>query len=97
MSDGVVPSCAGGSGTRPRVTLYTRPGCGLCDEAEATIREVACAVPLDLVKRNILDDLADYGRYKHDIPVILLGDVEIARHRISAAVLVAALDAARSP
>jgi rSAM/selenodomain-associated transferase 1 len=37
-----------------------------------------------LQRRNILENLVDYEKYKHDIPVILVDDVEIARHHLSA-------------
>ncbi len=75
-----------------RVTLYTKPGCGLCEEAEDVIEAVRARRTFELVKRNILDDLTDYDRYKHDIPVVLLDGVEIARHEMTEAQLDAALD-----
>jgi glutaredoxin len=75
----------------PRVTLFTKPGCGLCEEAEETIESVRARRPFELIKRNILDDLADYERYKHDIPVVLINGVEVARHRLDEVTLTAAL------
>ena len=73
------------------VTLYTKPGCGLCEEAEEVLDLVRRRVPFDLTKQNILDDLDAYERYKHDIPVILLDGREIARHRLGEAQLESAL------
>ncbi|MBI5396003.1 MAG: glutaredoxin family protein [Verrucomicrobia bacterium] len=67
----------------PVVTLYTKPGCGLCDRAKDVIRGVQCRVAFEFEEKNILDDAALYERYKNDIPVILLDGREIARHRIS--------------
>ena len=41
--------------------------------------------------RNILDDDDDFAKYELDIPVVLLDGSEIARHRMSAQQLEAAL------
>ena len=74
-----------------RVTLYTKPGCGLCEEVEEVIRHVSRRRAFELVVRNILDSLEDYERYKHDIPVVLVDGREVGRHRMSEAQLEAAL------
>lgn len=66
-----------------RVTLYTKPGCGLCDEAKDVIDAVRMRVPFDFEIQNILGDLGLYERYKHDIPVILVDGHEIARHHLT--------------
>ena len=76
------------------VTIYTQPGCHLCEEAEEVIEAVRTRRRFDLERKNILDDPADYERYKHDIPVILLNGREIARHHLSEAELVDALSGA---
>ena len=74
------------------VTIYTKPGCHLCEEAEEVIEAVrAVSGGFDLERRNILDDPTDYERYKHDIPVILLNGREIARHHLTEPQLVDAL------
>ena len=73
------------------VTLYTRPGCHLCDAAAQVIEQVGRRVELRLIKRNILDDAEDFARYQFEIPVIFVGDKEVARHRVTAAQLEAAL------
>jgi glutaredoxin len=78
---------------KPRiVTIFTKPECGLCEEAEELIEAIRARHPFDLVRRNILNDLADYEKYKHDIPVILVDDVEIARHHLVEAQLLRALE-----
>jgi glutaredoxin len=67
----------------PRITLYTKPECGLCDEMKDVIDAVRRKHSLELELRNILENLHDYEKYKHDIPVVLLNGVEIARHRMT--------------
>ncbi len=74
-----------------RVTLYSKPGCHLCETVEQVIQYVRSRHAFDFEKRNILDDPADYERYKHDIPVITVDGAEIARHGLTAASLEAAL------
>ena len=66
-----------------RVTLFTKPGCGLCDEVAEVIEHVRRTREFALETRNILDDLDEYEKYKHDIPVVMVDGVEIARHRMT--------------
>jgi hypothetical protein len=75
----------------PTVTLYTKPGCHLCEAVEQVIAQVARRRPLGVVLRNILDDPADFERYQYEIPVVLLDGVEIARYRLTAEELEAAI------
>lgn len=66
----------------PRITLYGRPGCHLCDEAEARIREIAPDQPISVVNIELDDEL--HARYLERIPVILVDGRQIAelvRHR----------------
>jgi glutaredoxin len=74
------------------ITLYTKPGCHLCDAVEQVIAQVARRRPITLKKVNILDDPDAKEKYRHEIPVVFLGGREIARHRLTTAELGAALD-----
>ena len=74
------------------LTLFTKPGCGLCDEVAEVIEHVRQGREFVFESRNILDDLDVYGKYKHDIPVVLVDGMEIARHRMTEQQLAAALD-----
>jgi glutaredoxin len=76
------------------VTLYSRPGCHLCELVERVLHHVATKKPFELVVRNIDDDPADLEKYKNDIPVVNVNGEEVARHRLTAAELEAALDRA---
>ena len=64
------------------LTLYTRPGCHLCDRAKAVLDRCQAQSPFTLEIVDISHDAALLARYGHDIPVILLDGVEIARHLI---------------
>ena len=74
-----------------QVTIYSKPGCELCHEAEAVIRQVATRRRFRLEKKNILEDPALHQEYRHAIPVIHVDGQEIARHRLTAFELEAAL------
>ena len=73
------------------VTLYTKLGCHLCEVVEATIAAVMKRQRFHFHRRDISEDSADYETYKHDVPVILVNGVEIARHRMTAEQLIDAL------
>lgn len=74
-----------------QVVLYTKPGCHLCDAVEQVIVKVRQRRQFEFSRFNILDDPAVFERYRHDIPVVTVDDREIARHRMTAAQLEAAL------
>jgi glutaredoxin len=79
-----------------RVTLYTRPGCHLCELVERVLHHVAAKRPFELEIRNIDQDTRDLEKYRNDIPVVSVNGREIARHRLTAAAMEAALDEAGS-
>lgn len=53
----------------PRVTLYGRPGCHLCDDARAVIVAVCAELGEDYVEISIDDDPELQQRFAHEIPV----------------------------
>ncbi len=67
------------------VTLYTRPGCHLCDEAKAVITPLLHEVGATLREVNIDDDPALRERYTDDVPVIFLGSRKVAKHQVDPA------------
>ena len=56
------------------LTLIGKPGCHLCDDAEAVIDGVLAELELQITvdKKNILDDEALFARYSEEIPVLLI-------------------------
>ena len=75
------------------VTLFSRPGCHLCDDAHAVLEAVRRETPFQLEVRDISGDLALLAAYRHDIPVIAIDGVEAFRHTVSAPELRRRLDA----
>ena len=64
------------------VTLYTRPGCHLCDEAKALIGPLLRGAGARLREVNIDADPILRARYDLDVPVIFLGARKVAKHRV---------------
>lgn len=56
------------------VTLYTRPGCHLCEEAADLLERLAISMPLLITAVNILEDADLFERYKQHIPVVSIAD-----------------------
>lgn len=53
----------------PRVTLYGRPGCHLCDDARAVIETVCSELGESYVELSIDDDPELADRFANEIPV----------------------------
>ena len=64
------------------VTLYTRPGCHLCEEAKTAIAPMLREFGAVLHEVNIEADVVLEQRYGMDIPVIFIGARKAAKHRI---------------
>ncbi len=57
----------------PAVTLLTKPGCHLCDDARPIVERVVAEHPgVTLQERSILDDDTLREEYAEDIPVVLV-------------------------
>ncbi|MGD0841815.1 MAG: glutaredoxin family protein [Candidatus Acidiferrales bacterium] len=77
------------------VTLYTRPGCHLCEEAKAVMGPLIAEFGARLREVNIDDDAVLRERYGLDVPVIFLGARKVAKHRVDVRQLRRRLEEAR--
>lgn len=64
------------------VTLYTRPGCHLCEEAKNAMAPILREARAMLREVNIAGDAVLEERYGVDIPVIFIGARKAAKHRV---------------
>jgi hypothetical protein len=78
------------SGT-PRVTLFTRPGCHLCDDARAVVAAVCADLGESFTEVDIDGDPELGRRYGEEIPVTLVDGVQHDYWRVDAARLRSAL------
>jgi len=87
-----VASSAGGGPART-ITLLTRPGCHLCDDARAVIASVAADLEVAWEERDITRSESDLRAYGDMIPVTLIDGVQHDFWRVSEQRLRAALSA----
>ena len=59
------------------VTLYTRPGCHLCDQAKLDLLSLQDQIPYNLIEINIEDDPGLHKKYLIDIPVVEIGSYRL--------------------
>jgi glutaredoxin len=74
-----------------RVLLYSRPGCGLCDEARATILAAREAGTFAFEEVDISGDDALELEYGLRVPVVLIDGREVFEVRVDPAELAAAV------
>lgn len=82
-----------GSGTLELI-LFSKDGCGLCDEVKADLSRLAGAYPHQLTEIDITSDRDIFKQYHFIIPVVRIGEVEL-QAPITAAQLEAALATAQ--
>lgn len=67
----------------PRITLLSRPGCHLCDDAREVITRVAGDLGVTWEERDITQSEADLREYWEKIPVTLVDGVQHDFWRVS--------------
>jgi glutaredoxin len=65
------------------VTIYSRPGCHLCDDMKAVVARVARSLPLRLEDVDVSTDPALEASYGPDIPVLMIGGKKAAKYRVT--------------
>ena len=75
------------------ITLLTRPGCHLCDDARAVIASVAAELGVAWEERDITRSESDLRAYREMIPVTLIDGVQHDIWRVSEQRLRSALSA----
>lgn len=63
--------------------LVGKPDCHLCHVMEEAVAPVLAERGIRLVVRDVREDPDWLRRYRNDIPVLLEGDIELARQRIT--------------
>ena len=67
------------------LTLYSRPGCHLCDEMKALVQRVigAAAAPATVEEIDISTDADLEARYGLEIPVLMIDGKKAAKYRVT--------------
>jgi hypothetical protein len=65
-----------------RFLLYSRPGCGLCEEMLSELTSLPCAqgVPIDVIDVDLEPDAR--ARYGHKIPVLMFAGELLCHGRL---------------
>jgi hypothetical protein len=69
------------------VTLYTRPGCHLCDEARDVLENLRAQTPFTIEEVDITRDDALHARYLERIPVVAMDGEELFDYEVDEAAL----------
>ena len=65
------------------LTIYSRPGCHLCEEMKTVVARVARRVALTLDEIDISTDPALEQRFGLEIPVLLVDGRKVAKYRVT--------------
>jgi glutaredoxin len=74
-----------------RFVLYSRPGCGLCEELQAELSRIPAAQSYPIEVVDVDHDAAARARYGHKIPVLLFGGELVCHGRLDREELAKAL------
>jgi glutaredoxin len=77
------------------VTVYSRPGCHLCDEALAVLERMRAELGFELAERDITGDEALERAYFERIPVIALDGEVLFEYFVEEPVLRERLESGR--
>jgi glutaredoxin len=66
-----------------RVTLYTRRGCHLCDEAKKVLDRARSRIALDVEVLDIDRDPELLRLYNEEVPVIAIDGVKAFKYRLT--------------
>lgn len=78
-----------------QLTIYSRPGCHLCDDMKTIVTRVAASwrEPIAIDEVDISTDPGLEARYGIEIPVLLMDGKKVAKYRIDDSALRRLLDA----
>jgi glutaredoxin len=68
---------------KPRVTLYTRAGCCLCDEAKQVLADARRRADFDYEELDIDLDPELRRRYNDEVPVVAINHVKAFKYKVS--------------
>ncbi len=78
-----------------QVTVYSKPGCHLCEEALVVLQALQGEFAFELVERDISDDEALHRAYFERIPVVDLDGEELCEYFVEEALVRERLESRR--
>lgn len=70
-----------------RLTIYSKPGCHLCDEMKTVVHRVILDSGFSLEEVDVSADAELHARYGAEVPVLTIDGRKIAKYRITEAEL----------
>ena len=67
---------------KPQVTLYTRSGCCLCDEAKRVLKQARSRVDFDLAEVDIDSDPDLQRLYSTEVPVVNINSHKAFKYKV---------------
>ena len=81
----------------PKLILYSRKDCCLCDEMKAVIRRVSENTPIDLDEVDVDADAALRAQYNDEVPVLFIDGRKAFKYRVTVVELTRKLNQKRRP
>ena len=80
-----------------RLTIFSRPGCHLCEQMRAVVERVSrrVRVPLEIQEVDISTDPALEALYGRELPVLMIDGRKVAKYRLADDDLVRKLEGGR--
>ena len=69
--------------SEPKVTLYTKAGCHLCEEAREMLDDIAAQTEFELTEIDIRSNPNIFEEYRYRIPVIIIDATTVVEGRIA--------------
>jgi glutaredoxin len=79
----------------PVITVYSAPGCHLCEEAAATLGAMQAELGFELAELDITTDESLHRAYFERIPVVLLDGEELCEYFVEEALVRERLESRR--
>lgn len=67
---------------RPKVTLYTRKGCCLCDDTKRVLMDALRRAEFDYEEVDIDSDAELARRYNDEVPVVAINGAKAFKYRL---------------
>jgi hypothetical protein len=82
----------------PKIQLFTKEGCTLCDKVKDTLSTIKTTHPHSLYAIDITDEdkLTWFHKYKYDIPVLHMNNVYWTKHRLTTEEAIMAIEEVRN-
>lgn len=69
---------------RPKLTLYVRRDCCLCDDLKTVVRVVALKIPLDIEEIDVDRSVELREKFGGEVPVLFIDGRKAFKYRVTA-------------